>query len=138
MPAAMRFLFDLAWRDLRTGGRALWVFCACLVLGVALVAAGGGLTRQVAGALQADVRALFGGDVVLDAERPATAAQREWMAARGTVSHAVQLRTMLRAADGRSQLVELQAADAAYPLVWRLLLIPELALDLLHDGSNVV
>ena len=140
LPAAMRFLLDLAWRDLRTGGRALWVFCACLVLGVALVAAGGGLTRQVAGALQADVRALFGGDVVLDAERPPTAAQREWMAARGTVSHAVQMRTMLRAADGRSQLVELQAADAAYPLVGRLRLMPELAPELVHelaqDGSN--
>jgi putative ABC transport system permease protein len=37
----MRFLLDLAWRDLRTGGRPRWVFAACLMLGVALVAAGG-------------------------------------------------------------------------------------------------
>ena len=66
----MRFLLDLAWRDLRHSGRHLWIFCACLVLGVALVAAGGGLYRQVAGALQNDARALFGGDVEVRHARP--------------------------------------------------------------------
>ena len=37
----MRFLLDLAWRDLRASGRSLWVFCACLALGVTLIAATG-------------------------------------------------------------------------------------------------
>ena len=37
----MPFLLDLAWRDLRASGRRLWIFVACLVLGVSLVAAGG-------------------------------------------------------------------------------------------------
>jgi putative ABC transport system permease protein len=48
----MPFLLDLAGRDLRASGRSLWVFVACLVLGVSLVAAGGGLYRQVADALR--------------------------------------------------------------------------------------
>ena len=125
----MPFLLDLAWRDLRASGRPLWVFCACLVLGVALVAAGGGLYRQVAGALQADVRALFGGDVEVRSDQPLDAAMRAWIESRSghvASSELVQLRTMLRGPDGRSQLVELQSVDAAYPLYGQLRLAPAL------------
>ncbi|MEF7613235.1 FtsX-like permease family protein [Aquincola sp. MAHUQ-54] len=120
----MRWLFSLAWRDLRASGRTLWVFCACLALGVALVAAGGGLYGQVAGALQADARALFGGDVEVRQGQPLAPPVLDWMAARGEVSRLVELRTMLRTADGRAQLVELQSGDDRYPLVGRIDLAP--------------
>lgn len=120
----MRFLLELAWRDLRAGGRPLVVFAACLLLGVALVAAGGGLYRQVAGSLQNDMRALFGGDVEVRATKPLDEATLAWMRERGSVSLMVQLRTMLRGADGRAQLVELQSVDDAYPLVGTLQLDP--------------
>ncbi|HUG25833.1 ABC transporter permease [Piscinibacter sp.] len=120
----MRFLLSLAWRDLRSGGRPLWVFAACLMLGVALVGAGGGLYRQVAGSLQADVRALFGGDVEVQGDRPLDEQTLAWMRERGEVSLLVQLRTMLRSADGRSQLVEMQSADDRYPLYGALQLEP--------------
>jgi putative ABC transport system permease protein len=133
----MPFLLDLAWRDLRASGRALWVFCACLLLGVALVAAGGGLHRQVSAAMQADVRALFGGDVEVESNVPLDGTTLAWMAERGTVSRLVELRTMLRGPDGRSQLVEMQSVDAAYPLYGRLRLAPDgpLAASLaLRDG----
>lgn len=134
----MRFLLDLAWRDLRAGGRPLIVFAACLLLGVALVAAGGGLYRQVAGSLQQDMRAMFGGDVEVRATRPLDAATLAWMRERGTPSLMVQLRTMLRGADGRSQLVELQSVDEAYPLVGALRLEPPQPLPellALRDGA---
>jgi putative ABC transport system permease protein len=134
----MRFLLDLAWRDLRSGGRPLWVFAACLVLGVALVAAGGALYRQAAGSLQADVRALFGGDIQVRHDRPLDEAALDWMRGRGTVSRLVQLRTMLRSEDGRAQLVELQSVDAAYPLYGALALEPSAPLDTLlalRDGA---
>lgn len=120
----MRFLLDLAWRDLRASGRSLWIFCACLVLGVALVAAGGGLHRQVAAAIQADVRALFGGDIEVRSRQPLPPEALAWMQARGEVARMVELRTMLRGPDGRSQLVDLQSVDAAYPLVGELQLAP--------------
>lgn len=120
----MRFLLSLAWRDLRASGRTLWIFCACLALGVALVAAGGGLYRQVAGSLQADAQALFGGDVEVRHDRPLNAAELEWMRARGEVSLLTELRTMLRTAQGRAQLIELQSADARYPLYGNLTLAP--------------
>ena len=44
-------MLGFALRDLRSGGRSLVVFCACLVLGVMLVAATGGLFQQVRDAL---------------------------------------------------------------------------------------
>jgi putative ABC transport system permease protein len=120
----MRFLLSLAWRDLRASGRHLWIFCACLVLGVALVAAGGGLYRQVADALRNDARLLFGGDLEVEHTAPLRDDVLAWMNERGEVSRLVELRTMLRAADGRSQLIELQSADARYPLYGTVELAP--------------
>ena len=115
------FLLSLAWRDLRASGRTLWVFCACLALGVALVAAGGGLYGHVSGSLLTQARALFGGDLMVWHHQPLSADEEAWLRARGTVSRSIELRTMLRNAEGRAQLVELQAADAQYPLVGRLI-----------------
>ncbi len=120
----MRFLFSLAWRDLRASGRHLWIFCACLVLGVALVTAGGGLYRQVAGALQSDARLLFGGDLEVEQTESLAPEVLAWMNERGTVSRLVELRTMLRAPDDRAQLIELQSADERYPLYGTVELAP--------------
>ena len=124
----MRFLLDLAWRDLRASGRRLWIFAACLVLGVSLVAAGGGLYRQVSDGLRDDARQLFGGDVEIEGSTPLPPEALAWMQARGTVSRGIELRTMLRTADGRAQLVELQSTDGAYPLYGRLDLQPAVPL----------
>lgn len=124
----MPFLFDLAWRDLRASGRRLWIFVACLVLGVSLVAAGGGLYRQVADALRHDARLIFGGDVEVESPQPLPADALAWMQARGTVSRVIELRTMLRLESGRAQLIELLSADAAYPLYGAVALQPAGAL----------
>lgn len=121
----MRFLLDLAWRDLQASGRTLWVFAASLVLGVSLVAAGGGLHQQVSDALSADVRLLFGGDVELQTTQPLPRDANQWLQERGTVSEVVELRTMLVTEAGRSQLVELLSVDAAYPLYGQLDLAPQ-------------
>lgn len=124
----MPFLLDLAWRDLRASGRRLWIFVACLVLGVSLVAAGGGLYRQVADALRHDARLLFGGDVEVESPTPLPADALAWMQARGTVSRVIELRTMLRTEAGRAQLIELLSADDAYPLYGTVALQPAGAL----------
>ena len=125
----MPFLLDLAWRDLRASGRRLWIFVACLVLGVSLVAAGGGLYRQVADGLRDDARLLFGGDVEIEAPAPLPAEALDWMAQRGSVSRVIELRTMLRTDSGRAQLIELLSADAAYPLYGSVALQPAGTLD---------
>ncbi|MCP5232523.1 MAG: ABC transporter permease [Zoogloeaceae bacterium] len=124
----MRNLLSLAWRDLRGGGRTLWVFCACLTLGVALIAASGGLYRQVSASLLADTRALFGGDLEVRVRAPLAEDMLEWMRARGAVSRLIEFRTMLITDTGEAQLVELQSVDGAYPLYGTLRFAPELAL----------
>ena len=124
----MRNLLSLAWRDLRGGGRTLWVFCACLTLGVALIAASGGLYRQVSASLLADTRALFGGDLEVRVRAPLADDTLEWMRARGAVSRLIEFRTMLITDTGEAQLVELQSVDDAYPLYGTLRFAPELAL----------
>ncbi|WP_332738340.1 ABC transporter permease [Hydrogenophaga sp.] len=134
----MRFLFSLAWRDLRASGRHLWIFCACLVLGVALVTAGGGLYRQVADALKSDARLMFGGDLEVEQTGALAPEVLAWMNERGAVSRLVELRTMLRAPDGRAQLIELQSADEHYPLYGAVELAPAGPLAATLAGNNGV
>ena len=117
-------LFHLAWRDLRASGRTLWVFCACLMLGVTLIAASGGLFSQVRDSLLADTRAMFGGDLEVEHRKPLSEAELAWMRDNGTVSLLVELRTMLLTRDGQFQLVELQSFDDAYPLYGEVRLDP--------------
>jgi len=119
-----RFVVSLAWRDLRDSGRVLVVFCACLLLGVSLVAASGGLFGQVSRGLLADTRALFGGDLEVSTREPLAARALEWMGERGQVSLLVELRTMLATGDGRLELVELQSVDDRYPLYGEIELDP--------------
>lgn len=120
----MRSLISLAWRDLRGGGRTLWVFCACLMLGVALIAASGGLYRQVSASLLADTRTLFGGDVEVRTRAPLSDEVQAWIEARGRVSRLIEFRTMLMTAAGDAHLVELQSVDGHYPLYGALTLAP--------------
>ena len=107
---------DLGWRDLRASGRSLWVFSACLMLGVCLIAASGALYSQVSSTLLADTRALFGGDLEVRDRQPLTSDALDWMRARGDISLLIELRTMMTTDDGRVQLVEMQSFDEYYPL----------------------
>lgn len=112
----MQMLFSLAGRDLRGSGRTLWMLCACLALGVTLIAASGGLYRQVSAGLLADTRTLFGGDLEVRSRAPLPDTVLDWMHARGQVSRLIELRTMLMPEAGDAHLVELQSFDEHYPL----------------------
>ena len=120
----------LARRELRGGVRGLLIVLLCLALGVAVIAAVGTLRAAIAGGLQADGRALLGGDLEIDGgsqKLPDTL--RDWLRARdATVSGVVQMRSMLVAASGERQLVELKAVDAAWPLVGAPVLAPAVPL----------
>jgi putative ABC transport system permease protein len=129
----MRFLLSLAWRDLRASGRQLWIFAACLVLGVSLVAAGGGLYTQVADALRADARVLFGGDVEIESTQPLSPDVLSWMQqpdhGGARISRMIEMRTMMLTPSGSARLIELQSADDAYPLYGEVTLEPSGSLD---------
>ncbi len=118
--------FRLARRELRGGLRGLRVFWLCLTLGVAIIAAVGSVSASVVRGLNADARALLGGDVnVALNHREATAAQRAHLAAGGAVSAVLDTRTMVRTPDNAArQLAELKGVDHAYPLYGALELDP--------------
>ena len=129
----------VAARELRGGVRGFRVFLACLALGVGAIAAIGSLGAAVEAGLRADARRLLGGDVSARlALRPASAAERDFLARSGTLSETARLRAMARSIDGkRRSLIELQAVDAAYPLYGAVALNPAgpLAAALARDNG---
>ncbi|HZH28823.1 MAG TPA: FtsX-like permease family protein [Azospirillaceae bacterium] len=109
----------LARRELRGGLKGFRVFLACLILGVAAIAAVQSVSRGVTEGLRADGRAILGGDVALRTlYTPATPEQVRWLAGQGRLDLTVEMRAMARAgADGgRTTLVELKAVRPSYPL----------------------
>ncbi len=123
--------WTLARRELRGGVRGLRIVLACLALGVAAIAAVGTLRAGIERGLAENGRSMLGGDLeVQSGAQPLPDALRTWFAARGaTASDVVQMRSMLVAASGERQLVELKAVDAAYPLVGEATLDPAGALQ---------
>ncbi|MFT5221646.1 MAG: putative ABC transport system permease protein, partial [Gammaproteobacteria bacterium] len=124
----MRFLLKLAWRDLRSSGHSLWVFCACLVLGVTLVSASAGLYRLVSLSLLNDTRVLLGGDLEVETSQPLPENALSWIRANGDLTLVTELDTMLGTESGRFLRVELQTMDKSYPLYGNLVLDPALPL----------
>ncbi|MGH7091951.1 MAG: ABC transporter permease, partial [Stellaceae bacterium] len=116
----------MARRELRGGLAGFRVFLACLVIGVGAIAAIGSLDAAVSAGISGDSRSLLGGDVAVRlAYRPANAAELAFIDHSGTVSRIVTMRAMARSLDGaRHSLIELKAADAAYPLVGAVSLRP--------------
>src|SRR5712691_6618964 len=133
------YALRLARRELRGGIGGFRIFLACLVLGVGAIAAIGALREAVEAGIRADARALLGGDVSARlAYRPASDAERQFLATSGTLSESARLRAMARSLDGaRHSLVELQAVDGAYPLYGNVVLAPVQQLDvaLLPEGG---
>jgi putative ABC transport system permease protein len=109
----------LARRELRGGVRGLRGVVLCLALGVAVIAAVGGLRAAVDAGMANDGRRILGGDLEVDGGGDLLpAGMREWLTPRtAAVSEIVQMRSIVIAASGERQLVELKAVDAAWPLV---------------------
>jgi putative ABC transport system permease protein len=118
--------FRLARRELRGGIRGLRVFLACLVLGVTAIAGIGSLAGGVVAGIKSDARDLLGGDAEARLTlRPASAAERAFLADSGQVSEIATMRAMVRTPDGdRRSLIELKAVDTVYPLYGTVALSP--------------
>jgi putative ABC transport system permease protein len=119
---------SFALRELRGGLRGFYVLVACVALGVMAIAGVGSFSRSLTDGLSRQGRQILGGDLSFSLiQREATAAERRFLDAQGTVSAAATLRAMARTGDGRA-LVELKAVDAAYPLYGHVALDPNTAL----------
>jgi putative ABC transport system permease protein len=122
----MRLALRLARRELRGGLAGFRIFIACLALGVAVIAGVGSLAAGIDASLRNDARALLGGDVDFHLfHRPASAAEKSYLARAGTVSEADDMRAMARTEDGSQRsLIQLKAVDGAYPLYGEVMLDP--------------
>ncbi len=111
---AIRF----ARREMRGGLRGFWIFLACLLLGVAAIAAVQSVSRGVMDGLRDDGRTILGGDLAIRTlYQPADPAAEAAFADKAEVSRFIDMRSMLRAEDGTaSALVELKAVQPNYPL----------------------
>jgi len=116
----LAFAWSVALRELRGGLAGFRVFLACLILGVAGIAAVGSLTSAIERGLATEGRSILGGDAELEfTYRFATEEERAWTAARADVSETVSLRSMLVAGPPDAperMLAEVKGVDGAYPL----------------------
>ena len=123
---------SLAWllarRELRGGLSGFRVFLAALALGVAAIAGVGTVRATVLASLNADARALLGGDVDVQlVQRPPTDDQSAFLREHsGALSEVTGMRAMARPLDrgDARAMVELKAIDSAYPLVGEVTLDP--------------
>ncbi len=136
---ALAFAFRFAWRELRGGLRGFGVFIACIALGVMAIAGVGSVAASLNDGIASAGRIILGGDIAFALiQREASAAERAFLDAQGTVSVAATLRAMARVSDGRSTLVEIKAVDGNYPLFGAVTADPALPLPQLlaqTDGA---
>lgn len=132
---ALRF----AWRELRGGVRGFGVFIACIALGVMAIAGVGSVAASLADGIAGAGQTILGGDLSFAlVQRQASAAERAFLDAHGTVSAAATLRAMARTGGADMTLVELKAVDHAYPLFGALTTDPAMPLAALlaeQDGA---
>ena len=99
-----------------------------LALGVAAIAAVGTVRSTVLASLNADARALLGGDVDVQlVQRPPSDKEAAFLREHaGALSSVIEMRAMVRPPDrdDARAMVELKAVDAAYPLVGEVVLDP--------------
>jgi putative ABC transport system permease protein len=134
-PAPLRF----AWRDLRGGLRGFGVFIACIALGVAAIAGVGSVAANLSDGIAGAGQVILGGDLAFSLiQRQATAAERTFFEAHGSVSAVATLRAMARSGDAQMTLIEVKAVDDDYPLFGTVATDPSVPLPALlaqKDGA---
>ncbi len=134
-----RLAATLARRELRGGLKGFRIFLACLLLGVAVIAAVGSTGAAVRNSILADAQKILGGDVELRVlYKPLTEEQLAFIGESATASHTREMRAMATPVgkDDRA-LVEMKAVDGIYPLYGAVELDPSMSLAAateLRDG----
>ena len=127
----MNLLHGFMLRDLRGASkvRSLWVFGACLLLGIALIAACGSLLQLVRDGFEQQERNLFGGDLQISQRQAIDDEQEQWLTQNARLSRLLELRTMMGTEGGDFTVVELQSVDDAYPLYGEVTLEPAITMQ---------
>ncbi|HYO63652.1 MAG TPA: FtsX-like permease family protein [Pyrinomonadaceae bacterium] len=122
----MRFILNMAWRELRSSWQRLLFFFLCIGIGVGSIVALRSMIRNMNAAVAGEARQLLTADVQVDSTRawtPAALAAVERVARESNVearTETVEASTMLRPADESREgamLVELKGVGPEFPLV---------------------
>ncbi len=133
----LRVAARLARRELRGGIAGFRILLACIVFGVAAIAAVGTIRTSIEAGLSEKGAQLLGGDAEIGLTyRFADKAERAWMTAQAeAVSEIVDFRSLAVVGDERA-LTQVKAVDAAYPLLGELGLDPAMPLAKALDGAG--
>ena len=124
----------IARRELRAGLHGFRVFLACLILGVAAIAAIGSVRESIRAGLEREGATILGGDAELELTyRFAEPEELAWMKSNSTaMSELVDFRSMAvfgEGPDAERGLTQVKAVDAAYPLLGAVQLDPDMELS---------
>lgn len=112
----------IARRDLHRRFRGLRLLLVCLFLGVGALAAIGTLASAIRGELDAQGRAILGGDLEVEVwQRPLNDEEAGFLERYGTLSRGLRMQAMASTADAATP-IELKAVDAPWPMYGRLTL----------------
>jgi putative ABC transport system permease protein len=121
----MKFIFQMARRELRSSWRRLLFFFACIAIGVCSIVALRSMIQNVNRSIASDGRAILTADLQVDTDRPWTdellgVINRIAQAPRVTArTETIESATMVRPADEeneRAMMIELKGIEAPYPL----------------------
>ena len=131
----------IARRELRGGIRGFRVFLACLILGVAAIAAIGSVRESIQSGLEREGATILGGDAELELTyRFAEPEELAWMQANATaLAELVDFRSMAVFGEGDEAergLTQVKGVDSAYPLLGAVRLSPEISLAQALAGSG--
>src|SRR5215208_4304808 len=122
----MRFIFQMARRELRSSWRRLLFFFLCIALGVGSIVAVRSMLQNANAAIAREARALLTADVQIDSNRPwdqearatidAIASSPRVEARTETIESATMLRSADKAREG-AMMIELKGIEPAFPLV---------------------
>ena len=131
----------IARRELRGGLQGFRVFLACLILGVAAIAAVGSVREAIRAGLERDGAIILGGDAEVELTyRFAEPEERTWMAANAIeVAEMVDFRSMAVFGDGldaQRGLTQVKGVDGAYPLLGKVELAPAMPLSKALAGTG--
>jgi len=117
-PANPRLAWKFALRELRGGLGGFYVFLACIALGVAAISGVNSVALSITSGIEEQGKTLLGGDVAFrTVQRRLNDQERRFLAAKGTLSEAANMRAMARLPDGSDQsLIELKAVEPNWPL----------------------
>lgn len=121
----MKFILQLARRELRSSWRRLLFFFACIAIGVGAIVAGRSMLQNAGAAIASEARNLLTADVQVDSNRPwpaesIEAINRISQALADARTETIESPTMLRPADASREgamMIELKGIDSTYPLV---------------------